>query len=525
MLETITNINLSSGFFSKDNARPMKVYHGQANLGCLISSNGYLSTTENLAVAEMYSGTDGNQLSIIFEIEITEMASTNNIFAPISDYSQFTDEDEVLFDIGTVFKLKSFKPYKNQTWLVQLKLSNKEKDQADMYINYKMKELQHLSIPLRIGRILIEVGEYKQAKKYLKDLHNELNLNYDESLQQLLGMAEMHLNNYDESLKHLNKAYTACQFNSKGFTNLISDLCYFYTIENETSRKIFHSLSLSLHYSRFRHMYAVCQQLEIYSVCRVLERISQNYMKSDQPVLASQFHQCVMDFLQSILPSEHPQLKQPTDTMMSLSIDVNETIDSIICEYYLPITHKISRYIVEFENEITPLLIQPLETLHDMKLKIKNLYSNHNEIDCFVIDEKGIKVRYFICRTQASMIINIDPDAAIEHTSFQLNIYPNDRIEDLQDKIEEITKILFYHQILQYQEKDLFSYKLLSNYDIQDNSIIILKQDCPKNTTVYIDIISPDDDSFRFKRKLSLHRRTVFDLKKRFGKFVRNTIQ
>ncbi|CAF0868926.1 unnamed protein product [Adineta steineri] len=236
----------------------------------------------------------------------------------------------------------------------------------------------------------------------------------------------------------------------------------------------------------------------------------------DQPILASKFHQCSMDFFQSILPSEHPQFKQTTDNQMPLSIGVNEATDSLICEYYLPITQKVSRYAVEFENETAWLTVQPLETLYDIKLKIKELYPEHNEIDCFIIDEKGTKVRHFICRTQTSIIINVDPDATIGHNPLQLRMNSSDRIEDLQDKIEEITKIPFYHQILQYQEENLFAYKLLSDYKIENNSIVVLKQHDLKNTTVYINIVSVYDDPFRFERNLALQRQTVFDLKKYF---------
>ncbi|CAF0868908.1 unnamed protein product [Adineta steineri] len=153
----------------KNKQIPSTVYRGQkatmedikqfqANRGRLISSNGYLSTTKNINMATIYTGLDENQLSIIFRIKITKTASRGNIFACISKYSQFPEEEELLFDIGAVFKLQSIKPYKNQTWLARLVLSSKEQEQADTYIKYKMKEFQHLSIQLRIGQILIEVG-------------------------------------------------------------------------------------------------------------------------------------------------------------------------------------------------------------------------------------------------------------------------------------------------------------------------------------------------------------------------------
>jgi GTP-sensing pleiotropic transcriptional regulator CodY len=71
--------------------------------------NGYLSTSVSREVAEMYAEKPtptSDKLSILLEIECdVEKLGDIVIFAYIASQSNFRDEWEVLFDIGTTFQL------------------------------------------------------------------------------------------------------------------------------------------------------------------------------------------------------------------------------------------------------------------------------------------------------------------------------------------------------------------------------------------------------------------------------------
>ncbi|CAF3395113.1 unnamed protein product [Rotaria sp. Silwood2] len=60
---------------------------------CLISPNGYFSMSESLETASMFAG------NTLFEIDIDPLVG-NLIFANIAEYSQFPQEQEILFDLG-----------------------------------------------------------------------------------------------------------------------------------------------------------------------------------------------------------------------------------------------------------------------------------------------------------------------------------------------------------------------------------------------------------------------------------------
>ena len=84
------------------------------SIGHLILTNGFLSTSENREVAEMYAGigivninaNSNNLESIIYEINYNTDIHPSTIVADITCYSRFRDEQEFLLDIGTVFKIE-----------------------------------------------------------------------------------------------------------------------------------------------------------------------------------------------------------------------------------------------------------------------------------------------------------------------------------------------------------------------------------------------------------------------------------
>ncbi|CAF1022696.1 unnamed protein product [Didymodactylos carnosus] len=66
----------------------------------LITPNGYLSTSESLETASIYAG------NTLFEIDIDPLVE-NLIFANIAEYSNFPQEQEILSDMGCIFRIVS----------------------------------------------------------------------------------------------------------------------------------------------------------------------------------------------------------------------------------------------------------------------------------------------------------------------------------------------------------------------------------------------------------------------------------
>ncbi|CAM4832689.1 unnamed protein product [Rotaria magnacalcarata] len=93
--------------YNQQTREPFKVYRGayltnteteKLKPDTLISPNGYFSTSESLETASIYA------VNTIFEIDI-DPSVRNIIFASIAEYSQFPEEQEILFDLGCTFKI------------------------------------------------------------------------------------------------------------------------------------------------------------------------------------------------------------------------------------------------------------------------------------------------------------------------------------------------------------------------------------------------------------------------------------
>ena len=77
------------------------------NAGCLVSMNGFLSTSRNIEQAIPFATKPSQRPSVVgvlLEIE-GNIHSDQMIFADIAQYSVYPSEQEVLFDLATVLKI------------------------------------------------------------------------------------------------------------------------------------------------------------------------------------------------------------------------------------------------------------------------------------------------------------------------------------------------------------------------------------------------------------------------------------
>ncbi|CAF0868833.1 unnamed protein product [Adineta steineri] len=100
------------------------------NIDKLISTNGFLSTTNDVTAAVFFAG-DGclndpdEKISVLYQITIDTSVPHSIPFAKIQYESIFQDEDEVLFSMASVFRIDNVEKY-GALWVVELTLINKE---------------------------------------------------------------------------------------------------------------------------------------------------------------------------------------------------------------------------------------------------------------------------------------------------------------------------------------------------------------------------------------------------------------
>ncbi|CAF3681003.1 unnamed protein product [Rotaria sp. Silwood1] len=140
------------------------------NVGKLVSTNGYLSTSRSRDVAVMFAN------KVIMEIEM-DMKLETVICADIADSSVFNDEGEVLFDIGAVFEMvncvEEFEDMNansnmNKILVFKMKATDKGSEIAKEYIEYQKKRISQSDITLMFGCLLADMGQYKKSSQHFE---------------------------------------------------------------------------------------------------------------------------------------------------------------------------------------------------------------------------------------------------------------------------------------------------------------------------------------------------------------------
>ncbi|CAF1686747.1 unnamed protein product, partial [Adineta ricciae] len=160
------------------------VYHGRAmsqdeidllcsRKGHLISLNGFLSTSQKREVAEFYAK------EVMFIIQTTFDLS-HGCFAHVAPMSYFSQEDEVLFDLASVFRILDIKyDRKTHKWYIYLVTTDDGTNVVQAYIDSVDIEASETNADFIFARLLSQMGEYKLAHDYLSKLSQMISNEHD----------------------------------------------------------------------------------------------------------------------------------------------------------------------------------------------------------------------------------------------------------------------------------------------------------------------------------------------------------
>jgi tetratricopeptide (TPR) repeat protein len=197
----------------------LRVYRGQAigndelelmknSVGEYLSMNSFLSTSRQRSTAidfaRLVSTEDDNQL-IVFEIEINPKLNTK-AFADISKISYYENEGEVLIMLGALFHIeKIVEDKKNGIWMARISLASEDDYHLKETFAYMKEKIGDDTNLDSLGKILNEMGEYRQAQKCFERMLEGAQLDVGDA-QAGLGLALRNCQEYEESLKHLEQA-------------------------------------------------------------------------------------------------------------------------------------------------------------------------------------------------------------------------------------------------------------------------------------------------------------------------------
>ncbi|CAF1058051.1 unnamed protein product [Adineta ricciae] len=207
---------------------PVHVYRGQLmskteletlkkSANQLISINSFFSCSTKPEKAREFlerKPISGDTQRVFFEIYANPRVATSKPFADISQMSVIKDEEEILFMMGSVFRLSSIFPDKSNssTWVIRAELCGDENHDLKKLFEY-MKEKygggNDEDVSLRsFGEVLRKMGKFDLAEKMFHRLLKETP-NGDPQLFSLyysLGQVAYEKAEYDPSLEWFKKS-------------------------------------------------------------------------------------------------------------------------------------------------------------------------------------------------------------------------------------------------------------------------------------------------------------------------------
>ncbi|CAF1223709.1 unnamed protein product [Didymodactylos carnosus] len=132
------------------------------------------------------------------------------IFADITERSAVPGEREILFGIGSSFKIDKISfDAKDGIWLVCMTTTDEGADIVNTYMALAKKEHEAISMNVLFGHLLIEMAQYAIAKKYFEDLLLTITSDHEDvgDIYYNMGRAYCLEKELDEAQDYLEQAY------------------------------------------------------------------------------------------------------------------------------------------------------------------------------------------------------------------------------------------------------------------------------------------------------------------------------
>lgn len=355
----------------------------QENIGNLVTTKGFLSTTVDEKIAEVFAGighqSTENTVSVAFKILMNPCLDEDCLCAYISSMSKISDEQEILFDIGSVFRVISVE-YVNVSdyWCVNMESSeSREYHTAKEYLVRIKRELKCLKEDIACGRLLIEMGMFEQALihhdqieqfgKRKRDLaHTCLSIGRIHNQHEQHSDVIVALVYYYWALQHDETASNAYNLGCK----LLSQV----SAPERVLKWRVKSACIAHAYYRLKRM-KEARDLYVELVEECLNAAAIDYLKLGEYLndLASTFesleayvvYECALHCLQRILPTQHPLIVKTQTNLSKISCDKNSQLLQPLLKIFIQLSGT---------HFTRVFLIEPSHTIKQLKMRLEKFY-------------------------------------------------------------------------------------------------------------------------------------------------------
>ncbi|CAF1403001.1 unnamed protein product [Rotaria magnacalcarata] len=321
ILDIFNQLRVEKSRLRRSSGNIIQCYRGQmiteeelnqmrSNIGCFISVNSFLSTTQDRNLAVVFaSSLDDIYEKLLFEIEADMCLLRAKPFADVTHLSIFDQEKEILFMCGAIFQIKNItKNEAESLWIIQLKLCDDTNSALKELFDYQKQKMAETTDLISLGKLLREMGELTKAKQYYEKSLSELPLNNSKIsiCYYGLGVVLDRECNYDDALDYFRKAL---DFE----TNVLS------SSNTAFMGKIYGSIGI-VYYNK--HCYGLALEYLMKSLNILLDKVGYDhgdtamvftnlgraYQAEKNYDLALQNHVNALNIKLKILPPDHPRL-------------------------------------------------------------------------------------------------------------------------------------------------------------------------------------------------------------------------
>jgi tetratricopeptide (TPR) repeat protein len=180
--------------------------------GGLLSFNNFLSTSKKSDVSLRFARDalfNPDMVGILFVMKIDPSQSTTP-FASIKGISYFSGEDEILFSMHTVFRIRDIKQMGENQRLFQVDLTLTSDNDEDLRV--LSKRIQDEIDPdskewYRLGKLLLKIGQFDKAQQVYEVLLDQATNDIDKAISyHYIGWAKDGKGEYEEALSYYEKA-------------------------------------------------------------------------------------------------------------------------------------------------------------------------------------------------------------------------------------------------------------------------------------------------------------------------------
>ncbi|CAF2660116.1 unnamed protein product [Rotaria sp. Silwood2] len=333
-----------------------ELYVLRGHEGSLIATNGYLSTTRSKKVAMDFAMDStkvrSNIVSVLYEIQCNLQEAKSIALADISALSIYSNEEEILIDIGATFKIVSVKEDRDQKlWIVQLRTTDKGTILAHDYIELNKKEGD---CTLLFGKLLTMMGKYDQALKYFQNLLKNLPEVGTEvvNVYNKIGKVYRLKGKFEEAMYNYQRAYdltlASHPFGIKEAAKTINNIAIVYRKWCQYDR------ALELHFQalKTKEEYYGKDHLE---TAKTLRNIGSVYDEKQQYDRALEYYQHCLRIQQKHLPTDHIDIAMTLQNIGKVYCEMNHS--DIALEHFQVSLRMRQKLLVSDHNDIATSLV------------------------------------------------------------------------------------------------------------------------------------------------------------------------